>query len=390
MKRVLLALAITATAGWAMAQNSAVTKADNARKAGTAEDLTEAITLIQGACEHEKTMEKAKTWYIRGQIFEAVALSEDESIKSIDSEAMGKMVESYSKAKELDKENGTYYTFSDVQLNNAYQFYYSKGVEQFNSDNYEGAINEFEKTLLIFPGDTNAILNIASVASQGELYDVALDNLYQLTELGVNNKQVYGSIMNIERNINKDYNKALDVARKAIEKFEGDNDMFKKEEINLLILTEQADDAIAKIEGNIADDPDNFTLYYTLAYLYDQMGDEEKAVGNYNAAIERKPDYFEAHYNLGAFYYNKAIELNKVKNNLGISKEDLAKAKELEVQVKEEFLKAEPAFLKAHDIMPEDKSVIETLQVIYGQTRQYEKAEAMKAKLDALGGVEEN
>ena len=56
------------------AQNSAVNKATQFKENG---ELMKAKEQIDLATAHEKTIEKPKTWFTKGEVYEAIALSED-------------------------------------------------------------------------------------------------------------------------------------------------------------------------------------------------------------------------------------------------------------------------------------------------------------------------
>jgi tetratricopeptide (TPR) repeat protein len=123
-----------------------------------------------------------------------------------------------------------------------------------------------------------------------------------------------------------------------------------------------------------------------LGFLLDQTGDKEGAVEAYKKALEIKPDYFEANFNTGVYYYNEAIAKQNEINNLGISKEDQAKRKEMQPLVPEYFKKARPYFEAAIATNPDDLSILETLQLIYMQIGEDAKAKETTSRIEALGG----
>ena len=170
---------------------------------------------------------------------------------------------------------------------------------------------------------------------------------------------------------------------KAREQFP-DNQTFMKEEINLLIITEQTDKAKEQLVEAIKAEPDNANLYYNLAYISEQTGDDEVAVVNYQKAIEADPEYFDATFNLAVNYYNKAAEILKEANEMDLRTYQ-KEGKAIEEKAKAEFEKALPYLEKAHEINSEDKVVLETLQTVYVQLKMNDKAEAVNAKLEAMG-----
>lgn len=62
--------------------------------------------------------------------------------------------------------------------------------------------------------------------------------------------------------------------------------------------------------------------------------------------------------------------------------------KVVEEEARVEFNKALPYLEKAHEIKPDDRTVLETLQTVYVQVKMNDKAEEINSKIEALG-VEE-
>ena len=297
-------------------------------------------------------------------------------------EALSEAVAAYNKAKSMDV-GGNYDGLSDIKLDNMWGVMINKGAEAYNQEDYENALKHFEKSSVMKPDDTTAYYYAGIAAQQGELYDHALTNYYKLIDLDYHNEDIYSSVIYLERSQNNDNDKALEMLGKAREQFP-DNQTFMKEEINLLIITEQTDKAKEQLVEAIKAEPDNANLYYNLAYISEQTGDDEAAVVNYQKAIEANPEYFDATFNLAVNFYNKAAEILKEANDMDLRTYQ-KEGKAIEEKAKAEFEKALPYLEKAHDINPEDKVVLETLQTVYVQLKMNDKAEAVNAKLEAMG-----
>ncbi|MGJ3234332.1 tetratricopeptide repeat protein [Marivirga sp.] len=376
MKRIALVFAFFLAIGQVFAQNSNVRKADRALESG---DLQEAKELINEATEHEKTMDDPKTWYTRGTIYQAILNSEGYS-----EELVKKASESYDKVFELVEEGDKYFTLTDLKIQELWGGFINEGSEAYSAQNYEDAVTAFEKALLVLPDDTTANLYAGVASQQMQKNQDALKYYYRLLDLDYHSEDIYGSIISIERYANEDLEKALEVARMAKEKFP-ENDTFQKSEINLLIETKQVDVAKDRINEAIEKEPDNANLYFNLGYLYEQLEEPEKAEEAYLKAIEIDPDYLDANFNYAVYYYNKAADL-------------LAKARDMDLQtykkegkkIEKEALgyleKSKPYFEKALEIAPEELAVIETLQTVYAQLGEKEKAEKMMKKAEELGG----
>lgn len=365
------------------AQNSAVNKASQFKENG---ELMKAKEQIDLATAHEKTRDKAKTWFTKGEVYDAIALSEDPEYKDMQDEALAEAVTAYEKAKSLD-EGGNYDGLSDIKLDNLWGTMINKGAEAYNQEDFESALAYFEKSSVMKPQDTTGYYYAGIAAQQGEMYDKALENYYKLLEVDYHNQDIYTSIIYLERSQNQDNEKALEVIGQAREHFPNDETLMK-EEINLLIITEQTDVAKDKLEKAIEAEPDNANLYYNLAYISEQTGDDEVAVVNYKKAIEADPNYFDATFNLAVNHYNKAAEILKEANEMDLRTYQ-KEGKVIEEKAKVEFQNSLPYLEKAHEISPEDRTVIETMQTVYVQLKMNDKAEALNSKLEALGPSEE-
>ena len=208
-----------------------------------------------------------------------------------------------------------------------------------------------------------------------------------LIELDYHNEDIYSSVVYLERTHNEDNEKALEALEMAREHFP-DNESLMKEEINLLIITEQTDEAKAKLTEAIAAEPDNANLYYNLAYITEQTEDDAAAVANYEKAIEADPEYFDATFNLAVNFYNKAAEILKKANDMDLRTYQ-KEGKQVEAEARVEFDKCLPYLEKAHELKPDDRTVLETLQTVYVQLKMNDKAEAVNAKIEAMGESEE-
>ena len=55
-------------------------------------------------------------------------------------------------------------------------------------------------------------------------------------------------------------------------------------------------------------DPTNEILWFSLGSVYDNLGKTELASEAYLKALELNATYFDANYNLGAMYFNEAVQ----------------------------------------------------------------------------------
>lgn len=394
MKRIIVLMLVVLVAGYSYGQKKP--KINQAEKARSEGNLGEAKDIIDQAAEFEKIKDDGKTWYYRGLIYASLDTTSNPDYQSLADNPLKTAMESFAKADEMQKGNSGYYTTDAVglpvtkeqQLNTLWSYYLNKGVENYQNDNNTEAYKYFEKTTIVLPEDTTGYIYAGSVAQAGKEYDKALKNYYHLiNNLDYKGRDTFYSIIYIEGVVNEDNEKALEVIRKAKTVFPGDRE-FAKSEISALVKLGRQEEAQKELEAAIAAEPDNANLKYTLGVMYDETEQPEKAKEAYLSALEVDPSFLNARFNLAVLYYNKAVELIKAKNNLGISAADQKKAKAMQADIDKSLKEAMPQWEKVHELSPEERTALETLQYIYTQLKMYDKAEEVMAKLDELGDDE--
>ena len=126
-------------------------------------------------------------------------------------------------------------------------------------------------------------------------------------------------------------------------------------------------------------DPKQFTVYYNLGSIFNQLGEYQKSIPYYKKAIEINPEYAEGHNTLGSMYiqmdekqkaincFEIAIKINSnlfdPNNNLGV----------LLTEIKE-FKKAKNCFEKAIEINPANKKVFYNIGNLYKELGEYQKS----------------
>lgn len=387
MKKLTLFFAMTFVMGVAFAQNSNVRKAESALEDG---ELTEAKQLIDEASKDEKTKDDGKTWYIKGTIEQAIV--NDQYSDKILKEA----VNSYEKVLEMEKEGSNYHTLTQLKIEELWGTYINKGSENFTIANrmlendsteqakgeFSKAVKSFETALLVLPEDTLATLYAGIAAQQIQDNEKAMKYFYRLIDLGNHNKEIYNTLISMERIINKDNEKALELILMAKKQFPEDRD-YEKQEIALYIQTEQVEKAKDKLNEAIENDKSNPDLYFNLGYLYEELEQPEKAAEAYLKAIEINPDYFDAIYNYAVFNFNIAADMFTKAANMNL--QDYKKSgRKLEDSAKVYLEKSKPYFEKSMELRPEELQIVETLQTVYTRLDENAKAEEMMKKAEKM------
>ena len=289
----------------------------------------------------------------------------------------------YAKAQELAGEGSSEYETASQMTEQMWANSVNKGAKLYSDKDYKNAITYFDVAKMAKPQDTTAYIYAGISAQQDGQLDNAADNYAFLVDsLDYESKDFYNSLIYIYLVEQKDSDKALNYLQKAQEVFPDDPE-FLKQEITVLINNEQYDKAEQQLTRAIESEPDNAILYYNRGYLYEQMGDGEQAVENYKKASEVDPQYFDATFNLAAYYYNQAAETLQRANNMDL-KEYEEKGAAIEDSAKAYFEQALPPLEKSMEMKPDDEKVLTTLQTVYTRLGMEAKAEEVQTKLDSM------
>ena len=371
MKKVtLLAVVALVAVTTVFGQNKNVNKANAELGKG---EYALAAEWIEPATTDEKTSTKGRTWYIRGQIYEGIALSDDEELKSQFPNALEKAGESYRKTLELEKDGSSYSGLTQIKLDQLYNTVLGKGVEQYQGDDYEGAYQSFLNVQKVNPQDTTGYLYAAMMAQQLDNNEAALDNYYKLFDLGYYPEAALNSAIFLELNANDDAEKALELLKLAQEKYP-ENNNFQKQEVDVLIKMDKLDDAIVQLEKAIENEPDNALLYVNLGMLYDFNDDKENAIVNYEKALEIEDSNRNALINLAVLYITRGDEINKTAIDMDTKTYNKEGAK-VEAAAKEEWKKSISLLEKVLEADEKDELALQNLQAVYSKLRDVENAQ---------------
>lgn len=380
MKKVLLVFLAVTVAVTVFAQKKNLNKADLALSKG---ELSEAMALIEPTITDEKTKDVARTWYVRGQIYGAIATSEDETISGLDKDAIIKAIESYDKVLAMTKEGNTYNGLASFNRDQLTGSVLNKGVAAFNNDDYEGALAAFDSYTKIVPDDTTGFIYGALMAQQLKRYEDVVRFYEGCFALDYYTKESLSQVVYYELNKLEDPDKALEYVKLAQEKFPDDHD-FKKTEIDILIKMNKLDDAITELKVAIDNEPENAVLYSNLGLLYDSQGEPDAAIEQYKKALEYNPADRFSLINLSVFYVGEGDKVMKVVNDMSISEY----RKHIDKAEKEAFIfynKALPYLEKVLEANDEDELALQNLQAVYAKLRDTPNATKILEKRQELG-----
>lgn len=387
MKKQIILLFFLASFSKAFAQNKNVVSAYNYLKYG---ELDKAKEAIDAAAVHEQTSTMAKTWFYRGNVYFALFASKDEKFKNLHPDALNEAYTSYIKAFDYDTKKIDVNELNQTLEKGVAPSLAQRGIDLFNEKKYDAALSAIEKSIGVYKRfgkiDTALFYNAGLAAERAGSKDTLLDafdekavaNYKQCINLGYGGAKVFANISDVYKKAGKE-NEALQAIKDGRVKYPSDQDLVTAE-INYFLTKGMYEEALGNLAVAIQNDPANPTFYFARGSIYDQKKDLEKAEADYKKAIELKPDFFDAYYNLGALFFNNGAEIYNQANDLPLK--EIKKAEELRNKANEKFTQALPYLEKAHDLDPKDKTTMQTLKLLYVRTNQTEKYNKINEKLN--------
>ncbi len=382
------ALFLTISAG-VMAQPNNRTSAIMAYKAATEcmqkqdlactkKNLLEAKDLIDKCSVHEETKNEPKTLYYRGEIYLTLAAVAqlDVTMKEYATEAnMQYALDSYkaSIANKNKKENWT--EEISFKMNMMRMTFLNQGVEFFNKKEYKQAYEMFAGGAVVMDVigtiDSLAHYNAGLAAERQDKYDTAAIHYAKCVEVGYNGADMYNSLISalLQAGKNDEAGKYL---ADASTKYPGNKDLLITE-VNYHLKAGNKEAAQKATNKAIEKDPKNPLLHWVVGTIYDELKQYEMAEASYKKAIELKPDYFDALYNLGAMYHNNGVERLKEIDN--ITDNTLYQDEKKKADLK--FADALPYLEKCRAIDPKDMNTMIMMKNCYGRLNMQDKWKEM-------------
>lgn len=383
MQKIAAFLALVALTLQGFGQKEVVS-AYNANKEG---DFASAATYIEQAIQNPKANVKNKTWRYRGEIY--LNISKDTVLFAAYPDALTKSKDSYMKAQELDTK-GSYAQECQVGLGQVQMAASNAGIGQYNTGDFGKAGGFFDlaaEIALAFDAvDTMALYNSALCYEKSGDVDLAVARYQSCADIGYQVPNVFLFISNLYRESDREA-EALATLAEARKSYPREQSLII-EELNIYLTNEEFDKAKENLALAAEQDPTNEILWFSLGSVLDNLGNAEEAIEAYLKALEVKADYFDANYNLGALYFNQAVQGINEANDMWKPRMTAAESnqqKTLEENAKALFGTARPYLESAHATDPEDSQTMRSLKDIYARTGEDDKWTEMSAKLKALG-----
>ncbi len=385
----MILLAVLLTANVMMAQKKDRTDAFMYNKNGQYE---KAMVSIEKCINHEqfhgmKPNDQATAWLYRATIYQNIIQSDDQSLKAKAPDALEKVYESLMKCMEnksfMEENRDEIITRVNAVMNS----YYNEGANAFDAGNYEAAIPQLKKAYDIaaslgIPESVDMLKYSAFACIKAKEYDKAIEYYELLHSTGYEGEDLYHHLASAYLG-KGDKEQAAKAIADGIAKFPNSEGLIR-ENVNLKLSEGKGVEAVADLEQLLETRPDDVTLMFALGTIYGDdtkdMFDGDKAIDYYTRAINAKPDYYDAIYNLGALYINMS---NKIKEQAdaitGFSKAEQQQYEELSNQANELIRTGLPYVKQAFEAQPspEIKSVLKSM---YVRLNMLEEAKALDAE----------
>jgi len=385
MKKLLLITIALVTVASAFSQKRKVNAAQAYIENG---EIEAAEKRMEDVFDHKRSEDWPKTYLVAAQLDGA------KYEKQQDPELLQSAVDHYMKAIKLDKEGrGRFKNEIKVALTFFLNKITNAGIEAFNQQKYESAMNLFENVLKINNlemmnedqekevVDTAIIYNTGLAAYNAQKWETAAEYLNKSI------KHDYGggdAVLLLDQVYNTlgDSTKRGDNLKRGFNKYP-DDERLLTQLINYYLESGQNEQAKEYLNQAIESQPENPSFYYARGVLFDQNEEYEKAIEDYKKAIDLNDEYFDALYNLGVIYFNQGIEQMGIAND----EKDHEKFQEEKAKADSLFEAALPYMEKARDLKPEEPSVLESLKGLYYRFDMNDKYEKVNEKLQEIRGT---
>ncbi len=397
MKKITLFLVLVTSLTFAFGQKNVLQTASNYLKDGK---LDKSLEAINQCILDPSTAQDTKAWFIRGNVYLEIANSKDEKVKALDPNPLAKAMESYKKALEFDPKKETskkeYYAEILAKVDKQYRTFFDSAVSRYNKKAYKDAMTYFGRSAEVLEvmniTDTLSLLNGALCAGMAHEKAAEKDFYLRLIKGNYKSPNVYSTISDIYLK-EKDSANAFKYIRMGLKEYPNNMTLFNSE-INIYLTYNIVDKAMNNLNIAMKKDTSNYSIPFALGTLYDnQANDTSKtavqkeeafkmAEKSYSKALQIKPDYFDAAFNLGALNLNKASDILVKANNL--PPDATSQFDKMKKEADGYLAKAMPYLEKSLEIQPTDMNSLNALRQIYTRLNMADKKKGIQEKINAL------
>src|SRR4030042_3594484 len=268
-------------------------------------------------------------------------------------------------------------------------YYESDGIDAYNGKEYEKAYDYFNNVLkindlppMVGTIDTLIFYSTARAAKEAGKNEIAIKMFQKALELEYDDPFIY-VFMNESYKALGDTANALVILKSGFEKHP-ENQSILIELINFYLLRGESEAALDYLSLAKQDDPQNISFIFAEGTIFDKLGRTDDAIEAYKTCVALDSNYFNALFNLGVVYYNRAVKVIDDAQKV----EDLKTYNEMMANSEEEFTNAIPYMEKARDITTDQSvkcEVLNTLKTLYYRIRDEEKRQLAIDEMTAMG-----
>ncbi len=383
-----IALILLLASQQAHAQSCA--KVGEAIKAYQAKDMEAAKKAIDQASNDAGCAADPSTWYYKAFFNKDYYRAKESTQKNSPSRNLA--IEAAKKNIELDPKNKyaeeckkiinflsvSFYNDAASDLNNQkYQSSYENYVQYLETIKYSNAA-KMDTSAIFYAGYTAYMANNPTKAK--EYLNKAKDLKYKDANLYYYLGKTYIST--------GEKDKAYKVLDEGTKLFPGNKELILTQ-VNLYIEDGKLKELEKSLDKAIQLDPKNLDLKLTLAVVCEKLLENDKAQSTkyfekaerlYKEIIKTDANNLKANYNLAILYYNKAVNIiDSMDPDQGIQEIDVVQEKCIPI-----FQQSLPHMLKAYELNPKRKEVLEGLAGIYFALNDLPKSNEFKQKADAI------
>lgn len=386
-----------------LAQKGKVYMAENLLT-GEKPDPAKAKEIINVAQEHEKAAEWPKTYVVKAKVYsKTFEESKDTEDAFTAFDALKTAYKFDQRGNKKGKGKGKYKNEIVLASPIVRTALINSGVTGFNTKDYNLALKGFEQALELdqmefnkgedgsFTIDTSIMFNASIAAYYAENFDKTVELINKVKDLGYGTEEeklnMYRILYQVYKEELNDTVKTEKLLQEAVVLFPEEGE-FLNNLVLLYVKSNNGEKAMKYLDAALEKDPTKSVFWFAKGTYLDQNGDQEGAIESYKKAIETSSndlDIYNASYNLGVVYYNKAVDLMQVAQD----EQDYHKFKEKEKVAFAAFKEVIPYFEKCDELQPNQLPVLETLSQIYYRLTKVDdtmqsKYQAVKDKIDAL------
>lgn len=389
MKRTVLFLALGLATAGAFAQKGKVASAQSYSESGK---LDKALTTINFTIDKSnpkspKSIGWPRTWEVRGNIYRALYSTKDANFKALDTDPLSKALESYKKAVELDVKK-RYVKSVKIQLTLLNNDLMDQAIKAYEAKDFDKATTSFEQVLELEnlpimqadnPSiDTAIIFNAGLAAYNGKNWEKAVKYYSKAAKLGYSGARSYALLAEAYVKMGNN-EKQIEALQEGFLKYPEDSNLLFGMINYYLSKSKDATKAMEYVDMAIKKDPNNASIHFAKGTLLEKLEMPDEAIKAYLKAVEVKPDYFDAYYNIGAVYFNKGVKFYGELQN--ISTTDVEKYEAVMGKGQGEFKKSIPYLEKALEVDPSNKETMETLKSLFYRLNMMDKYKEMNEKI---------